>query len=148
VTFNWLWPPVRDASDTPSPAPFSPRTAAFLFDQFVVLVSVVVPLVVAGVAVLAPANRWPIFLALMLAAFFYHFFLEWHYGTALGKRPFDLRVVADDGQTLDIRGSFVRNALRLIDGLGYWTVATVVIVYRGDGKRIGDVVGGTLVVRR
>lgn len=134
-------------SETPSPAPFLPRTAAFLLDQFVVLVLVVVPLVVAGTDVLAPVNRWPIFLALMAVAFVYHFLLEWLDGTTLGKRVFGLRVVADDGRPLGFRGSFLRNALRLIDGLGYWTVATVIIFYRGDGKRLGDVLGQTLVVR-
>jgi len=134
-------------SETPSPAPFLPRTAAFLCDQVVVLVLVVGPLAVAGVDVLAPANRTPIFLALMGAAFTYHFLLEWLFGTTLGKRGFDLRVVADDGQPLGLWGSFVRNALRLIDGLGYWTVATVILFYRGDGKRLGDVLGRTLVVR-
>jgi uncharacterized RDD family membrane protein YckC len=134
-------------SETPAPAPFLPRTAAFLFDQLVVLVSVVGPLVVAGADVLAPANRWPTFLALMAGAFVYHFLLEWFDGMTLGKRALGLRVVADDGQPLRVRGSFLRNALRLIDGLGYWTVATVIIAYRGDGKRLGDVVGQTLVVR-
>ncbi len=48
---------------------------------------------------------------------------------------------------LGVRGSFLRNAFRLIDGLGYWSVAVGVILYRGDGKRIGDVVGRTLVLR-
>lgn len=133
--------------ETPSPAPFLPRTAAFLLDQLVVLVLIVGPLALAGVAVLAPANRTPIFLALMAAAFCYHFLLEWLFGTTLGKRGFGLRVVADDGQPLGLWGSFVRNALRLIDGLGYWTVATVIVFYRGDGKRLGDALARTLVTR-
>lgn len=91
-------------SETPSPAPFLPRTAAFLLDQVVVLVSVVGPLAVAGVDVLAPVNRWPIFLALMAVAFLYHFLLEGQTGTTLGKRLFGLRVVADDGRPLGLRG--------------------------------------------
>ncbi|MEF8976827.1 MAG: RDD family protein [Halapricum sp.] len=49
------------------------------------------------------------FLALMLAVFVYHFFLEWYYGTTLGKRPFGLRVVADDGQTAI--GSVIRGCV-------------------------------------
>ncbi|WP_436900932.1 hypothetical protein [Halovenus halobia] len=41
----------------------------------------------------------------------------------------------------------LRNALRLIDGLGDWSVAVVVIVVTGSGKRLGDFAGVTLVVR-
>jgi len=39
--------------------------------------------------------------------------------------------------------SFLWNAVRLVDGVEYWSVA--VLPLRGDGKRIGDVVGETLV---
>ena len=55
-------------------------------------------------------------------------------------------VVSDDGDSLDALESFLRNALRLVDGLGYWSVAVAIILVRGDGKRLGDVVGHTLVV--
>lgn len=135
-------------TDTPTPAPFPARTAAFLTDQVVVLVVVVTPLVAAGVDVLADGTWQLVFLALMLAAFAYHTVLEWATGTTIGKRAFGLRVVADDGRPLSLWGSILRNALRLIDGLGYWAVATAIVFYRGDGKRLGDVVGHTLVVRR
>lgn len=133
-------------ADTPTPAPFPTRTAAFLTDQAVVLIVVVVPLAVAGVDVLSPAVRTPVFLALMAVAFLYHFTLEWLTGRTLGKRAFGLEVLQDDGRRLTAWGSLLRNAARLVDGLGYWTVATAIIFYRGDGKRLGDVLGGTLVV--
>jgi uncharacterized RDD family membrane protein YckC len=134
----------------PEPASLWVRTPAFLLDQVVVLAVVVVPVLASGVeaaALLAPGRtRTVVFLLLMATAFAYHFLLEWRTGTTVGKRLFGLGVRADDGTALDWRASFLRNALRLLDGLGYWGVAVAVVLFRGDGKRIGDVVGGTLVV--
>jgi len=135
----------------PEPAPLSRRTPAFLLDQLVVILLVVPPALAVGVpfedAVSPGDTRQAIFLVLMGVAFLYHFTLEWLTGLTLGKRLLGLRVVADDGASLGVRGSFLRNALRLIDGLGYWGVAVAIILLRGDGKRLGDVVGRTLVVR-
>ena len=135
----------------PEPAPLSRRTPAFLLDQLVVILLVVPPAVAVGVPfedVVSPGDtRQAIFLVLMGVAFVYHFLLEWLTGLTIGKRLLGLRVVADDGTPLGVRGSLLRNALRLIDGLLYWGVAVAIILLRGDGKRLGDVVGRTLVVR-
>lgn len=132
------------------PAPLWVRAPAFLVDQAVVVALVVGPVLVAGVgfeAIVSPGEtRTAVFLALNAAAFCYHFLLEWRSGETLGKRLFGLRVVTDDGEPIGMRASFLRNALRAIDGLGYWTVAVLVILFRGDGKRIGDLAGRTLVV--
>lgn len=110
----------------------------------------VVPVVASGVSpadLLAPGDlRRNVFLLLMGIAFVYHALLEPWTGTTPGKRLFGLRVVLDDGGRLTLSASVLRNALRLVDGLGYWSVAVAVILVRGDGKRLGDVVGGTLVV--
>lgn len=136
---------------SPSAARLAVRTPAFLVDQFVVILLVVPPVLAAGVPlddiISSGETRRAVFLALMAVAFLYHFTLELQTGRTLGKRVFGLRTVQADGSPLTVRGSFLRNALRLIDGLGYWTVAVAVILYRGDGKRIGDAVGDTLVVR-
>lgn len=140
-------------SDTgnPEPANLRRRTPAFLLDQVVVLLLVVPPVLGTSVSVaelLAPGpTRQRVFLVLMAVAFVYHHLFEWLTGRTPGKQVFGLRVVTTDGSPLTFGASLVRNALRLFDGLGYWSVAVAVIRYRGDGKRIGDVVGDTLVVR-
>jgi len=133
----------------PEPAPLRVRTPAFLCDQLVVTLLVVGPALALGyrAELLTPPERTWAFLAAMAVAFLYHLLAEWRTGTTLGKRLFGLRVVSDEGARLSFAGSFLRNALRLVDGLGYWSVAVAVILYRGDGKRLGDWVGGTLVVR-
>lgn len=136
----------------PEPAPLGRRTLAFLIDQMVVLAVVLPPALVAGVAVDAlvrpSQTRTVVFLVCMAVAFVYHFVLEWQYGRTVGKQVLGLAVVGADGSPLGVRGSFLRNALRLVDGLGYWSVAVGIILFRGDGKRFGDVVGRTLVVER
>lgn len=136
----------------PAPAPLVVRTPAFLCDQVVVTVAVVVPTLAAGVPftdlLVAGRPRTVAFLAAMAVAFLYHTLAEWLTGRTLGKALFGLAVVTDEGRPLDLWASVVRNALRLVDGLGYWLVAVAVILYRGDGKRLGDVAAGTLVVRR
>ena len=135
----------------PEPASLLRRTPAFLIDQGIVILLAVPPVLVSGVPlanVVSPGRtRQLVFLLLMAVAFVYHFLLEWLTGRTVGKLALGLRVVSDDGSALGGRGSFLRNALRLFDGLIYWGVAVAVIRYRGDGKRIGDVVGRTLVVR-
>ncbi len=135
----------------PEPARLRRRTPAFLFDQVVVVLLVVLAVLAAGVpaeAVVSPGRtRRLVVLALMAVAFLYHFSLELRSGQTPGKRLLGLRTVQADGGSLTLRGSTLRNALRLVDGLGYWAVAVAVICYRGDGRRIGDVVGDTLVVR-
>jgi uncharacterized RDD family membrane protein YckC len=132
------------------PAPLRVRTPAFLCDQVIVLLLGVVPVIGAGVPltdVVTPGEvRRRVFVLLMGIAFVYHLVLEWQTGTTAGKRLFGLRVVRDDGTSIGPVESFVRNALRLIDGLGYWSVAVAIILLRGDGKRLGDLFGRTLVV--
>jgi uncharacterized RDD family membrane protein YckC len=131
-------------------APLRIRTPAFLCDQAVVLAFGVVPALVAGVSpaeLVSPGEtRRRVFVLLMGIAFVYHFLLEWQTGTTAGKRLFGLRVVRDTGDPIGPVASFVRNAVRLVDGLGYWSLAVAVILFRGDGKRLGDVLGQTLVV--
>ncbi|MFC7059131.1 RDD family protein [Halovenus salina] len=106
------------------PAPLHTRTPAFLCDQAIVSVLGVVPTVAAGVPVAEVVSPGPtrrgVFVLLMGVAFIYHFILEWQTGTTVGKRLFGLGVRRDDGHEIGVVASFVRNALRLVDGLGYW----------------------------
>ncbi len=90
--------------------------------------------------------RTTVFLILCGVAFIYHLLFEWLTQQTPGKYLFGLRVVRVDGSAIGAQESFLRNALRAIDGLGYWSVAVFVILVRGDGKRLGDMAGKTLVV--
>jgi uncharacterized RDD family membrane protein YckC len=69
-------------------------------------------------------------------------------GRSLGKAVVGLRVVRDGGFPISLRDSVVRNLLRLVDLLPwYYTVGLISIVLSRDGKRLGDLAAGTIVVR-
>jgi uncharacterized RDD family membrane protein YckC len=69
-------------------------------------------------------------------------------GRTLGKRWTGLRVVRVDGRPVDFRSSAVRNFLRLIDILpGFYLVAIITIFVSKKNQRLGDMAGGTIVVR-
>jgi uncharacterized RDD family membrane protein YckC len=84
------------------------------------------------------------------------FALEWFYpvvfelsgsGGTPGKRMLGLRVVMDNGLPVTAAASMTRNLLRVADflPLGY-AAAIVCLLLRADGKRLGDLAAGTLVV--
>jgi uncharacterized RDD family membrane protein YckC len=69
-------------------------------------------------------------------------------GRSLGKWALGLRVVRDGGIPIGLRESLIRNLLRTADALpaNYLIGLTAMIVSR-EGKRLGDVAAGTIVVR-
>ena len=91
--------------------------------------------------------------ALMLA----QIVVEWGYfsffelamgGRSPGKRALGLRVVRDGGLPLTPRESLLRNLMRAVDMLpGQYMIGLVAMVMSKEGKRLGDLVAGTIVVR-
>jgi uncharacterized RDD family membrane protein YckC len=70
----------------------------------------------------------------------------WWNGASPGKRVFRLRVVMADGRPVTFQASLLRNTIRFVDQmllLGFF----VPLATRGF-RRLGDLVGGTLVVYR
>ena len=96
---------------------------------------------------------WLAFLALLLL----QLAAEWSYfvvldmltgGRSLGKMAAGLRVVRDGGLPISFRASAVRNILRIVDYLPTtYLVGLVSMVVSPEGKRLGDLAAGTLVVR-
>ena len=95
---------------------------------------------------------------MLLAAFLLvQFLIEWGYflffelamgGRSPGKRALGLRVLRDGGRPIGLRESFVRNALRFVDMLpANYVVGLVTMVMSPEGKRLGDIAAGTVVVR-
>ena len=86
------------------------------------------------------------------------FFILWGYyvlwegladGQTPGKRYMRLRVVSDGGYSVSFAGSAIRNLVRIIDMQPVFTygVGIVSILTTKQGKRLGDLAAGTLVVR-
>ena len=70
-------------------------------------------------------------------------------GRTIGKRIMRLRVVRDGGLSVDFGTSAVRNLVRIIDmqpGFTY-VVGILTMILNKQGKRLGDIVSGTIVVR-
>lgn len=97
--------------------------------------------------------------ALSLLALFLvlQFAIEWGYfifwemttgGRSPGKACVGLRVIRDAGLPIGLRESFVRNLLRAADSLPMnYGVGLVAMIASREGKRLGDLAAGTIVVR-
>jgi uncharacterized RDD family membrane protein YckC len=69
-------------------------------------------------------------------------------GRSLGKRILGLRVMRDGGLPIGLRESLVRNLLRTADSLpANYVVGLVTMLLSREGKRLGDIAAGTVVVR-
>ncbi|WP_408959734.1 RDD family protein [Natrinema sp. 74] len=78
----------------------------------------------------------------------YSFVLEWRYGRTPGKVNRGLLVVTADGRPCTYRASAVRNLLLYVDLLGVPPlVIGLVTALATDGRRLGDLAAGTVVVR-
>jgi len=79
----------------------------------------------------------------------YFFFFEgiWH-GRTPGKRTQRLRATRADGQPMSGGQMAVRNLVRIVDFLPVWyAVGCVTMVLTTRSQRLGDLAGGTLVIR-
>lgn len=69
-------------------------------------------------------------------------------GQTLGKRLLKLRVVKEEDHTIiRYRGSFVRNILRLIDGIFFYLVGILSISNSDLNQRLGDTAAHTIVIK-
>jgi uncharacterized RDD family membrane protein YckC len=69
-------------------------------------------------------------------------------GRSPGKMLVGLRVVGDTGLPVTLGPSLVRNLLRVVDALPvYYVAGLIAMVASADGKRLGDMAAGTLVIR-
>jgi uncharacterized RDD family membrane protein YckC len=77
----------------------------------------------------------------------YYFVMEAATGKTLGKMVMGLRVVSTSGPYTPMK-AFIRNLLRIIDGLPFLYLLGIIVVASSKQKqRIGDMAAGTLVVR-
>ena len=69
-------------------------------------------------------------------------------GQTVGKRALKLRVLRDNGTPVDAASVLARTVVRLVDflPLGY-LVGLISMIVDGRARRLGDIVGGTIVVR-
>jgi uncharacterized RDD family membrane protein YckC len=145
-------PAMETASDT---RVLLARGAAVLIDLLVCYVLLELPVFYAasvlfrgpfearagGLAVVSVLVLVPLYLT-------YSFAFEWRFGRTPGKVNRGLLVVTADGRRPDVRAVAVRNLLRYVDLLGVppLVIGAVVALATG-GRRVGDHLAGTVVVR-
>ncbi len=128
------------------PAGLIPRFYAFSLDLLTRLAIAWAAMMVAGIMGAIGFAFWLILL----------FALEWLYpiafeltvsGATPGKRTFGLKVVMDNGLPVTPAAAVTRNLLRTADFLPFtYGLGIVSMLLRIDGKRLGDIAAGTLVV--
>jgi uncharacterized RDD family membrane protein YckC len=76
--------------------------------------------------------------------FLYCWLLEAAWGATLGKAMVGIRVVGTQGRPFS--ACAIRNVLRIVDGLGFYLVGTVVAGCSGARQRVGDIYARTAVI--
>ncbi|MCA9684381.1 MAG: RDD family protein [Myxococcales bacterium] len=128
------------------------RTVAYLIDLMIRIgIMLLVSLLVAMVDVAVGMDGMS-----MGAILVFYFALDWFYfvlfetlwsGRSPGKRALRLRVVGQDGHSLTVLDSVLRNLLRAADFLPFGYAIGLVIMGRDPMfRRFGDMVAGTVVV--
>jgi len=144
-TFREVHTPEGVALRLPAAGPV-PRALAWLIDLGIRIG--VLSVSAALIGVLGRAGVGLYFVMAFLLLWGYPVVFEAMYdGQTPGKRAMELRVVSADGAPVGWLASIVRNLLRTVDalpvGYGFGLVASLSDPY---GRRLGDMVAGTLVV--
>jgi uncharacterized RDD family membrane protein YckC len=87
------------------------------------------------------------FLLFLLAIVVYHFAFEAAFGKTPGKMIVGTRVVDENGGKASIGQLLGRNAMRLIDIIGFYLVGFVAVIASERNARLGDIAAKTAVVR-
>lgn len=128
------------------PAGLMPRSLAYLIDFAIRAGLFLVIATVAGV--MGKMGAGLLAIAYFALEWLYPAFFELTRSAATpGKRAMGLRVVMDSGLPVTPAAAFTRNLLRTADFLPlFYGVGLLSMLLRRDGKRLGDLAGGTLVV--
>src|SRR5262245_9624512 len=84
---------------------------------------------------------------LILWGYYIVFELVWN-GQSIGKRAIGLRVVREGGRPVTFVSSAIRNLIRIVDFLpAFYGIGVIVMFVDRRARRLGDLAGGTLVVK-
>lgn len=126
------------------------RAMAYSID---LVLHILIDVIIIGVAITLSPNAPGVLglvsvLLVVLIYFGYFIVLEATLGATVGKLALGLRVVKTDGTALTWSGSFIRNLLRLVDGLLDYLVGAMLIWTSPLKQRLGDRAAKTVVVIR
>ncbi|GGJ94497.1 transporter [Lentibacillus kapialis] len=86
---------------------------------------------------------------LIFVVYWGYFFVGEYFfsGKTLGKHILNIRVIQDNGHSITLLASLIRNLLRIIDILPTAYLTGIIMVFiHSRHKRLGDIVAGTIVV--
>lgn len=90
----------------------------------------------------------PLCITFLIVMFLYFVFLEGLTGVTLGKWLVGLRVERVEGGKPGLIKGFLRNVLRIIDGLPAFNILGIILILTSEERaRFGDRIAGTRVVR-
>jgi uncharacterized RDD family membrane protein YckC len=93
------------------------------------------------------AAALPVIMINAIIVILYYVVLEGTNGATLGKKLLKIKVVKEDGNPCGLGAAFVRNLLRIIDGLPFLYIIGMILIARSPKKqRLGDRVAHTVVV--
>ena len=84
-------------------------------------------------------------LIIVTVVFLYHVVFEAGFGTTLGKAVMGLQVRNESDRNRFV-AVIIRNALRVVDGFGLYVVGFLIATFRPRRQRLGDTIGGTVVL--
>jgi len=124
------------------------RLLAYLIDTIIIFLYVLGSILLLGALDLDMGDTWAIYLLVNLPAFLYYVLLETFWdGKTIGKSIMKTRVVKLDGSKPSFANYFVRWILRVVDVvMTFGGAATLTILIKGNGQRIGDIAAGTTVI--
>ena len=124
------------------------RMLGYLIDSIVILFYTISTYLLLGALDLDFGELWAVYLLISLPAFLYYVLLETFWdGKTIGKFAMKTRVVKLDGSKPSFANYFVRWILRIVDVvMTLGGLATLTILIKGNGQRIGDIAAGTTVV--
>lgn len=131
-------------------AGFFSRLAAWLLDLVLILgLTVAASAAASALSVLGNVGAAVHAVLFFVINWGYFVFFEWFWGgQSLGKRALNLRVLSDDGVRITLQQSAIRNLLRVVDSLPLiYLVGGAVAFGHPQGKRLGDMAAGTVVVQ-
>jgi uncharacterized RDD family membrane protein YckC len=133
------------------------RAAAFIIDQILLnivnlLALIVVWLIMKGTSPLPFFwDTLPIAITIIVL-----FIINWGYffafeffsgGRTIGKKLIGIRVIQENGHSITLLSSFIRNLMRVIDTLPTaYFLGIIMVFFHSKHKRLGDLVAGTIVV--
>ncbi|MFC4798966.1 RDD family protein [Neobacillus sp. GCM10023253] len=135
------------------------RAAAFIIDQLILMVFNILCIILV-IFIMKGMSSFPFFLeentvpfAIAIIVIFvinwgYFFAFEFFYGgRTLGKKWMGIRVIQENGHSITLLSSFIRNLMRIVDSLpaGYF-LGMLMVFFHSKHKRLGDLVAGTVVV--